>query len=161
MHCTYCGAQLADNKGFCSSCGKAVTTAVEGTAPQSASGTGSANAPGRNASSLQPNVAGLLSYLVGFISGIFFLVAEPYKHDAFVRFHALQSIFLSVVWIVVHFAIAMLMSFLPWTMWHLVATFSSLVSLALFCVALFLMYKAYSNERFKLPVIGDLAEKQA
>jgi len=117
--------------------------------------------PVSTSSSLQPNIAGALCYLAGFISGIFFLVAEPYKHDRFVRFHALQSIFLSVAWIVVYFALGILTSLLPLAMWRLVGAMSSLASLGFFLLVLFTMYKAYSNERFKVPVIGDLAEKQA
>ena len=44
-----------------------------------------------------------LSYLVGWVTGLIFLVIEPYKNDKFVRFNAFQSIFLSIavfaVWI--------------------------------------------------------------
>jgi uncharacterized membrane protein len=97
----------------------------------------------------------------GFVTGIFFLVAEPYRRDAFVRFHAYQSIFLSVGGIVVRLGFGVLLSIMPWSLWSLINMMSSLVSLALFLVFLLLMYKAYGDERFKLPVIGDLAERQA
>jgi len=162
MICTYCGTQLPDNKGFCSKCGKATGPTMGAIAAPPAS-SGAAVAPGAQApaaSALQPNVAGLFCYLVGFVSGSFFLVAEPYKRDRFVRFHAFQSIFISVAWIIVHLALGMLMSVLPWTLWRLVALVSELASLAFFLLILFVMYKAYNTERFKLPVIGDLAEKQ-
>lgn len=150
MRCENCGVEMLAGAAFCASCGKAVALSAPGPG-----GTAVASA------GLQPNMAGALCYLAGFITGIVFLVIEPYRRDKFVRFHAFQSIFFSVGWIVLHFALWMLLSVMPWTMWHFIATLSSLVSLALFCLALFLMYKAYSNERFKLPVIGDLAEKQA
>jgi len=162
MICTYCGTPLPDNKEFCSNCGKATGATVAAiAAPPAASGAAAASgAPAPAASALQPNLAGLLCYLVGFVSSIFFLVAEPYKNDRFVRFHAFQSIFLSVAWIVVHLGLGMLMSVLPWSLWRLVALVSELASLAFFLLILFAMYKAYNTEQFKLPVIGDLAEKQ-
>ncbi len=163
MHCRRCGAQLTDTKGFCQSCGQAVGTATAGMVAQP-NATGAAvvpNAQTAATTSLQPNIAGLLCYVLGFLTGIFFLMAEPYKRDPFVRFHAFQSIFVSVAWIVLHFVFVILLSFLPWTLWSLTATVSSLVSLALFLVVLVLMFKAYSKERFKLPVIGDMAERQA
>ena len=49
---------------------------------------------------MSSNVAGLLCYILGFITGIIFLVIEPYKNDKFVRFHAFQSIFFNVALIV-------------------------------------------------------------
>ena len=51
-------------------------------------------------SGLTPNVAGALAYLLGFITGVLFLVIDPFKNDRFVRFHAFQSIFFNVLWIV-------------------------------------------------------------
>jgi uncharacterized membrane protein len=159
MNCTRCGTQMADNSGFCQKCGQAAGGGT-GIVGQPTAG-GAAAVPTVQASTLPSNIAGLLCYIVGFISGIFFLVAEPYKRDPFVRFHAFQSIFLSVAAIALHFALGVVMSLMPWSLWSLISMISSLVSLAVFLVFLLLMYKAYSNERFKLPVIGDLAERQS
>jgi len=102
-----------------------------------------------------------LCYLGGAVTGVLFLILEPYRHDRFVRFHAFQSIFFTIGAIVLHLALGLIESLLPWALWHMVAALSMLVSLGIFCLALWLMYRAYNNERFKLPVIGDLAEKQA
>jgi uncharacterized membrane protein len=148
MHCTNCGTEVAAGAAFCGHCGKPIA-ATAPVASQSAQ-------PG-----LQPNVAGLLCYLAGFITGVLFLVIEPYKNDRFVRFHAFQSIFLSIAWIVVHFGLGIFLTMLPLALWAAVTALSSLVSLAFLLMILFLMYKAYVNEKFKLPVIGDLAERQA
>ncbi|HYX52709.1 MAG TPA: DUF4870 domain-containing protein [Candidatus Limnocylindrales bacterium] len=122
----------------------ATTPTVGGAAPQPAVAT----------TGMTSNVAGMLCYIVGFITGIIFLVIEPYKRDSFVRFHAFQSIFFSVGCMIIMYA---LIFALPWTMWPLLA----LVRLLFFVGWIFLMFKAYNNERFKLPVVGDLAEKQA
>jgi uncharacterized membrane protein len=150
MRCEKCGVELIAGSAFCASCGRPV-----GLVP-AASGSTAVTTTG-----LAPNVAGALCYLAGFITGILFLVWEPYRHDRFVRFHAFQSIFFNVAWVVLYLALGIFQSLLPWTLWRLMAMFSGLVSLALFCVGLWLMYRAYNNERFKLPIIGELAEKQA
>ncbi|HEX2330469.1 MAG TPA: zinc-ribbon domain-containing protein [Candidatus Angelobacter sp.] len=144
--CPKCGTQVSAGSTFCQQCGApvAATSTVGGAAPQPAVAT----------STMSSNVAGLLCYILGFITGIIFLVIEPYKRDSFVRFHAFQSIFYSVACFIIRVALA---AALPWSMWPLLG----LVSLALFAGWVFLMFKAYNNERFKFPVIGDLAEKQA
>jgi uncharacterized membrane protein len=148
MHCINCGTEVAAGASFCGGCGKPIA-ATAPVASQSAQ------------AGLQPNVAGLLCYLVGFITGVLFLVIEPYKNDRFVRFHAFQSIFLSIAWTVVHFGLGIFLTILPFALWAAITALSSLVSLAFLLAVLFLMYKAYVNEKFKLPVVGDLAERQA
>lgn len=150
MRCGKCGVEMVPGSAFCASCGQSVSLAAA-----EPGGTAEAT-PG-----LPPNVAGALSYLAGFVTGILFLVLEPYRRDRFVRFHAVQSIFFSVAWIALYVVLGMLQSLMPWALWHLMAAISMLVSLALFGVVLWLMYRAYNKERFKLPFIGDLAERQA
>lgn len=104
------------------------------------------------------NVAGALCYVLGLITGILFLVLAPYNQNKFVRFHAFQSIFLNAAWIVVWIAEMFMMVILPW---YLVSMITTLVALAFLGVWILMLVKAYQGERFKLPVIGDLAEKQA
>jgi len=98
---------------------------------------------------LEENVAGLLCYVVGWITGIVFLVLE--KENTFVRFHALQSILtflpLSVI--------AWLLGWIPFVGWAL----GALVSILMLILWLILMYKAYQGERYKLPLVGEIAEK--
>lgn len=114
---------------------------------------------------LQPNVAGALCYVFGLITGIIFLALAPHNKDRFVRFHAFQAIFFSVAWFVLSIAASIISGIfyemLPWPLYSIVRLFSWAVSAGLLLTWLYLMYKAYSGERFKLPVIGDLAEKQA
>lgn len=100
--------------------------------------------------SMEPNIAGALCYLVGFITGIIFLLLE--KENRFVRFHAMQSI----VTYGFFFVLGFVLSFIPIIGW--------LISLLLaplgFILWILLMYKAYQGEMFKLPVVGDFAEQQ-
>lgn len=149
MHCANCGVDVIEGSAFCASCGKP-TLASQPAAAMTVS-----------TSSLQPNVAGFLCYVAGFVTGIFFLIVDPYKQNPFVRFHAFQSIFLSVAWTALYLIFGVAFAILPGALWSVSLMLNSLLSIAIFLVWLFLMYKAYSNERFKLPVIGDLAERQA
>ena len=110
---------------------------------------------------MQQNVAGLLCYILGLITGIIFLVIEPHNKNRFVRFHAFQSIFFHVAWIVLYIVYTVIAIALPWSLHILASLLYLLVGLGGFLVWLFLMYKAYNNEMFKLPVIGDIAMKQA
>lgn len=149
MHCNKCGVEMQPGSAFCASCGQ--PTSLVG----AESGGTTVTAPG-----IPANLVGALCYLAGLVTAIIFLVLDPYRHDRFIRFHAFQSIFFSVAWIALYIALGILESLLPWTLLHLAATLSIFVSLAFSCVALWLMYRAYKKDRFKLPILGDLAEKQ-
>ena len=100
--CQYCGAALATDTRFCHSCGSPTeikvgvsTTAVEGSADVAVM-----SPPAETGSkTMDTNVVGALTYLAGFLTGIIFLVLDPYKSNSFVRFHAFQSIFFNVAWI--------------------------------------------------------------
>jgi len=94
----------------------------------------------------------MLAY-VTIIPAILFLILEPYNKNRFVRFHAFQCIFLAVGL----FVIQMVLAFIPIIGW-LISLLVSLGTLALWIV---LLIKAYGGQMFKLPVIGDMAEKQA
>jgi uncharacterized membrane protein len=106
---------------------------------------------------MSENVAGALCYLVGFITGIIFLVIAPYNQSKFVRFHAFQSIFLNVAYIVFW----ILVSFLTILTHGIGILLYPLIGLGFFVLWLYMMFSAYNNKRVKLPIIGDLAEKQA
>jgi uncharacterized membrane protein len=111
------------------------------------------------------NVAGLLCYLFGWLGGLIFLLIDPYKTNRFVRFCAFQSIFLDVAII----ALIIGLSILGFLLAAVTRGFGGLLMLALWPLLwlaflgtkIFLMIKAYGNQEFKLPVIGELAAKQA
>jgi len=151
--CARCGAQLAEGTSFCASCGTPVGSVASGPATPAATGTAMAS-----------NVAGLLTYILGFITGIIFLVIEPYKNDKFVRFHAFQSIFFNVALVVFWIAYLILSSILGFVSLGILAMLMGLlglvITLAILAYWIFLMYKAYNNELYKIPFIGDLAAKQ-
>ena len=104
----------------------------------------------KTALGIDENIEGLLCYLLGFITGILFLILE--KENKFVRFHAMQS----TVTFVVLFVISMVLWSIPIIGWVI----SPLISLLSLILWILLMYKAYQGEVYKLPIVGDLAEKQ-
>ena len=100
---------------------------------------------------LDPNLAGLLTYLLGFVTGLIFLVIE--KENSYVRFHAYQSTIVFLAFFVASFVVG----FIP-----LVGPLlSAVLSLASIVLWVLLMYKAFQGERFKLPVLGDMAEERS
>lgn len=111
------------------------------------------------------NVAGLLCYVFGWITGLIFLLIDPYKNDKFVRFHAFQSIFFNVGLIGVYIALAIFGAILGFVTKGLsivlMGPLFMLLWLAVLVTWIVLMVKAYGNQTFKLPIIGDLAAKQA
>ena len=109
-------------------------------------------------SGLSDNAAGGLAY-VTIIPAIVFLIVEPFSKNPFVRFHSWQNIFLSIAWIVVDIALMML-GFMPFIRWMNLLLWP-VVGLGFFLLWLIAMINAFTGKRFKLPVIGDLAEKQA
>ncbi len=100
---------------------------------------------------LEPNVAGLLCYLFGWISGLIFFLIEK---DDFVRFHAMQSIivFGAITVLSIIFGILFMVPFVG-------AILGAILWIGTLILWILLMVKAYQGERFKLPVAGDLAEK--
>ena len=109
------------------------------------------------------NLMAAVSYFLGIITGLIVYLME--KNDKYVRFHAMQSILLTVALFIVSIVLGILsMVFAIATLGvgiFLLGIIYLLFWLACFLLWLFLMWKAYSGEKYKLPVIGDMAEKNA
>ena len=179
--CTQCGAEVG-GASFCPQCGAAAevggaaaapsagTPAAESAPPPSAGGdpapgAGAAGAqpppPAAAASGSQDNLMGALAYATP-IPAIIFLVIDPYKNIKFVRFHSFQSIFFCVAAIAISIALTILSLILAFVgIGFLLGIVNFLVQIGFFVLWIVLVIKAYQGERYKLPVIGDLAEKQA
>jgi len=152
--CPNCGTQTEGQ--FCGKCGAPIGAAGAGTPPPPAQ---------TAAGGMTDNVAGALCYVLGLITGVLFLALAPYNQNKFVRFHAFQSIFFNVAWIALWILESMLAvilrAILPYGMGMLIVLLGLVISLGGFLLWIFLIYKAYSSEKFMLPVIGALADKQA
>lgn len=119
-------------------------------------------AAGQSSTGLDPKLAGLLCYILGLITGLIFFLIE--KSNDVVRFHAAQSIVFCgsviVLWIVL-MILGLILTSISWTLGNLYGLLTLLVWLGLFVVWVVLLIKGYSGTKWKLPVIGDLAERMA
>jgi uncharacterized membrane protein len=115
--------------------------------------------PSTTQSGLSENAAGGLAYIT-IIPAIIFLVTAPYNKNSYIRFHSWQCLFMALAWFVIDVAVMIFGSFLSF---FRLLTFGlyPLISLAMLILWIMVLIKAFNGERFKLPIIGDLAEKQA
>ncbi len=109
---------------------------------------------------LTDNAAGALAY-VTIVPAIVFLALPPYNASPFVRFHAWQSIFLNIAAIIFYIALSFMAVFSVMFGMFFFLMITRLIWLAWFLIWVLCVVKAVNGERYKLPVIGDLAAKQA
>lgn len=143
MFCPKCGTENPDGAKFCSKCGAglgAEATPTKGAAkPETESSTG-----------MSANVAGLLCYVAGWITGIVFIVLE--KKSTFVKFHAWQSIMTFGVLTVAY----LILFWIPFVGWIL----SILIGILMFVLWIILIIQAGTGKMWKVPLAGNWAEKQ-
>jgi uncharacterized membrane protein len=141
--CSACGKQIPDGAAVCPAC----STSAGGAVAAAPSGAG-----------MTDNVTGMLAYFT-FIPAIIFLVTAPYNKSRFVRFHSFQSIFLTIAMVIlwVGFLILDIIPGLIFIMFPI----HMIIWLGAFVLWIILVIKANQGQMWKLPVIGDMAEKQA
>ena len=119
--------------------------------------------PKSTASGLDPNAAAALSYLFGALTGLLFFLTEP--KNKYVRFHALQSIFLNIAVIMIYIGTGLFLALvaalpgLGLLFRFLGAVVYFLLFIATIVLSIIMMIQAYQGEKLKLPVIGDLADQ--
>lgn len=146
--CTQCGNAIGERDQFCAGCG-----ARQG---------GTATGPGAQADFLgkvDPRTAAVLCYLpiVGWIPSIFVLASAKFRHDKDVRFHAFQGLYLFVAWLLADWVLKPFARSFGWpvSMYPVV----SMVKGAVFLAWIWMLVKVSQNETFKLPLLGELAER--
>jgi uncharacterized membrane protein len=166
--CQSCGTALAADTRFCHSCGSPTqidagpsATAVDGStavavmSPRAETG----------AKTMDTNLVGALAYLAGFVTGIVFLFLDPYKSNSFIRFHAFQSIFFNLAWLafwIVWMILSAVLTPVTAGIFGLIALPMMLIfALAGFGIWIFLMYQAYQQKLFRLPIVGKFAAEHA
>ena len=115
----------------------------------------------RSSTGLDANIAGALSYFFGLLSGAVFFAIET--ESRFVKFHAMQSMLASVAAIVlwiVYMVLATILLHIPILGWIVMLLMWTGLALGMLGLWLYCMFKAFQGERFKLPFIGEVAEKQ-
>lgn len=145
-HCMKCGALVAEGAAFCPGCGQAQgTTSAAGTQ-----------------SGLAENVAGLLCYLVGWVTGLVFFLIDK---RPFVRFHAAQSIVVFGALHIVSIALGWIFGvgfFLGgWTGFSMGVMLAGLINLVALVLWIVLMVKAYQGQRFEVPIAAGIAQSFA
>lgn len=154
--CANCGSPVEGR--FCAKCGAAQAAAA---APAGTPLPATA-APMAQSAPLAENVASALCYALTVITGVLFLVLEPYNKNRNIRFHAFQAIFLFIAALVFRIALGFLFAAL-WSVsgFFLVTAISMLFGLACLILWLYMLVSTYQGKKVVLPVIGPLAEKQA
>ncbi|HLO07311.1 MAG TPA: hypothetical protein VK198_11760 [Terriglobales bacterium] len=159
---------MATDTCFCQSCGSPteINVGVSPTAVEGPAAGAVMSPPGKTEPKMMDtNVVAALTYLAGFLTGIIFLVLDPYKSNSFVRFHAFQSIFVNVAWI----AFWIIWMILSAVLTPLMAGVFGLIALPLMLICtlagvgiwIFLMFQAYQQKLFKLPIVGKFAAERA
>jgi uncharacterized membrane protein len=122
----------------------------------------------KSSTGLDANIAALLSYLFGLLSGVIFYVIE--KDSKFVKFHAMQSILFNVVVAVIAIGGMIILGILGVVLSSMSDALGIIYSIIMlgfwlifmavvFVAAILCLYKAFKGQMFKLPVIGNMAEK--
>jgi uncharacterized membrane protein/ribosomal protein L40E len=141
VFCPKCGAENTGGDKFCPKCGSSFS--AEG--PKATGST----------TSLEPNIAGLLCYVLGWITGLVFILIE--KENKFVRFHAMQSIVTFGAFTVLSILFSILQQVdVIWVLFWILQLVTGILAFVLWIL---LMVKAYQGAKFKLPIAGDFAEK--
>jgi uncharacterized membrane protein len=156
-HCSKCGNVVDAGAAFCHNCGASQGAAAT-SAPAGATVTSTQ-------SGLSENAAGLLCYVLGWLTGLIFLLIDK---RPFVRFHAAQSL---VTFGALHIiSIILGVAFLghdifggpfSWSVFSFWTAIHSLVSIVALVAWIVGMIKAFQHERFHFPIFGDLAEQIA
>ena len=119
-----------------------------------------ATPPQPTSTGLDQNIAGLLSYVLGPLTGLVFFLLE--KENRFVRFHAMQSIVVGVAsfafWIVFSI-LSTILAFVPVLGWILSAVVGMVAGLGFFVLWIVLMVKAFQGEEWEVPVLGKYARQ--
>jgi uncharacterized membrane protein len=162
--CSKCGAQTGESSAFCPNCGAAAqTNPASPAAPPLPPPAANYSEPVASSAPLAENVAGALAYFT-IIPAIVFLLVEPYNRNRFVRFHSFQCLFVAVALVVVDIALSIISAIfhlVPVIGWFVAALMWPLYGLAVLALWILLVIKAYQHQIYKLPVLGDMAEKQA
>ena len=153
MFCPKCGAENPEGAKFCSKCGAELGVSVQSSGKSSETSIG-----------LSANVAGLLCYVLGWVSGIVFLLLE--KKSKFVKFHAWQSIMtfgvLTIVQIIVSGILAAIgAATFSFGLIAVAGVLGTIIWVLTVILWIILMIQAGTGKMWKLPWVGNWAERQA
>ncbi len=145
-YCSHCGSVAHERDRFCAKCGERQPAA----APPSGA------EPLEN---LSPRVASILCYVpvIGWVLAVVILAARKFRNDALVRFHAFQGLYLFAVWLFIHWAVRPVFQDFDVPGYRV----DRLLEAILFGIWIFMIVKTSHEERYVLPLIGELAQRSA
>ena len=146
-YCCQCGNQVGGTDIFCGKCGKRQSVQT---------------GPKRDfLDNFPPRVASLLCYvpLFGWIPCVVVLAANRYRQERLARFHAFQGLYLFVIWLIVDTVLGRLFGHMstPFFLFHRGSV--DILKLAVFAVWIFMLVKTSQHQVFKLPILGELADR--
>ncbi len=147
-YCCKCGARVGITDTFCAACGtRQPNVPASAPAPDVLSG-------------ISPRTASLLCYvpLVGWLAAIVVLASANFRHNARVRFDAFQGLYLFVAWLIIEWVLRPLFSW-PAEGLHFYHVVPALLKAVVFGAWIFMIIKASQEEQFRLPIVGELADK--
>lgn len=156
--CTACGNPVADNDTFCGTCG----------AKQQPRSTATGYRPPQTGTHpdfttrVSDRKAALFCYLpiIGWVWAIIVLASHRFRSNRTMRFHAFQGLYLFATWLLVDWVISPMFRWGPDSgLFFFHFTIGKLLHLAVFVAWIFMLVKTANNETFRLPIIGELAEK--
>ena len=147
-YCCQCGSNVASTDTFCPRCGARQAAAAPPPGPHDA------------LAEISPRTASLLCYIpfLGWLAAIVILASARFRQNTKVRFDAFQGFYLFVAWLIVQYALVPLFAF-PFGGPHVFNVIPGLCKAAIFGTWIFMIIKASQEEQFKLPILGELAEK--
>lgn len=148
-YCCRCGKHVEDRDIFCASCGARQATTTRPATDYM--------------SGITPRTASLLCYIpfLGWIAGIVVLASARFRYNHTVRFHAFQGLYVFVAWLIVDLVLSPFFALSFFVGGPHVPHFaiSGLLKLIIFGTWIFMMIKVSQDDNFKLPILGELAEK--
>jgi len=148
--CVQCGSAVSEQDRFCGKCGRQQST--QGPPPP----------PRDYMAGISNKNAILFCYLpwIGWVAAIVVLASERFQREARVRFHAFQGLYLFAAWLMVSWVIGPALSapafFSGVPLYH---QFSSILHLVIIVTWIFMLVKVSQGQDYRLPVIGDLADR--
>lgn len=145
--CCQCGNQVGGTDTFCGKCG---TRQSVQTGPQ------------RDfLDNFPPKVASMLCYIpvVGWIPCVVVLASHRYRQNRLARFHAFQGLYLFVAWLIVDMVLSPLFGHMPVPIFIFHRGSVDILKMAIFAVWIFMIVKTSQHQLFKLPILGELAER--
>ena len=145
-YCCQCGQTVGNRDAYCAKCGTRQP---------------STNAAADYLHGISPRTASLLCYIpvVGWVVAIVVLASARFRDNTKVRFNAFQGLYLFVAWLIVDWVLSPMFRFSDFGGPPFHKIFPAMLQVIILCALVFMIIKTAHDEVYKLPILGELAEK--